>query len=820
MKGFSKSFTQQVCVCAANTNLRCTKSSVEMRKIMNKIITGAFEALGISGVSLANGKDVLGIRLGVPHYSIGLYDDKDVLLNLKSPMPYAPDQSYTRYIWQVPVTDEARFKVASFPRKKLNNCPVFDFAEHEAAQIVWEWTFDGCNVWGRYTCDKEIQTALIVNGCFSSANVKNIGEKTCILEQGKSLLYVNIDGCVEKIFTTNTRDEIEQCFYGVENIKGVSNVVYKIILSPENPLYVKLHMSEKSTLMNILPNSIDKKYVDELLLGNSLNYESSRMKSEGLFSYSAESVADLSGYSRTYDPVGKTATTSVNRTWAGHNQPGPVFGWDNFFTSYIASYENPVLASQSLQDIVEEYEKGNIAYGPTQKNLIIPILYCKTIDIIGDLTLAKKTWKVMMDFMRFWFSESGEGYLWRDGNNDGLIEPGSSHSLKDTPLHHIISDAMDETGYDELPIYSRGFTDERRGFPINGVELEPKSKNLSITLICQNSLYISSCNKMSILANTLGEKSDATWLLEEACRVKSRMKESLYSKEHGIYLDKLWNGEFVDILTMRVFYPLLVDGLTDTSIRQTLRTTLMDPEKFWGENLIPTVSRDEKAYCDSFEGKGNYWRGNCWPSSTYIVYLAIKEAGWDDIAAEYAKKVNAQFMKYWQNYSHAYENYPPEGDVDHNIIYPPVWGGREVRYVWSALMPLCALEELFSPETIGVGIRFGNPYITEQSKWYNFLYKGIRISAETGPENTKVEYGNKWTFFAKPGVAIRHFVWTEDCISFQANVLSTVSFHIGYTGKYCTKVYTGNNSISFENLENTVVFSLVSGQHDIKILFS
>ena len=35
---FFKSFTLQVCVCAASTNLECEKSSAEMRKNMKKVI--------------------------------------------------------------------------------------------------------------------------------------------------------------------------------------------------------------------------------------------------------------------------------------------------------------------------------------------------------------------------------------------------------------------------------------------------------------------------------------------------------------------------------------------------------------------------------------------------------------------------------------------------------------------------------------------------------------------------------------------------------------------------------------------------------------
>ena len=143
----------------------------------------------------------------------------------------------------------------------------------------------------------------------------------------------------------------------------------------------------------------------------------------------------------------------------------------------------------------------------------------------------------------------------------------------------------------------------------------------------------------------------------------------------GLFLNRLWDGSFSPVKTFTIFFPLLA-GLADDDIKHSLKQSLLDPDQFWGGNFIPSVSKDDPAYLDSLDNGGNYWRGNCWPPVTYMCWLSAREAGWYDISAMIAEKVNSQFMEYWLKFGHSYENYPAEGSVDHSFIYPGgPWGG-------------------------------------------------------------------------------------------------------------------------------------------------
>jgi len=789
----------------------------QRQNIGQQIEAGAFELQGMSGVSLACGADVLGIRMGCPHTALGLVDEKDVLLTMDGPEEFAPDQSYTKVRWRVPVTPAGVRRLGGWPRRSINAPLVYDFAPGEAAAIALEWRREGDTVLGRYTADAPVRAGLFVNGCFAPATVAVATSTHCRLELGDSALEMSLVGSVEVPLLVDSRLQAEQAWAGVIRPAGTAMALYPVTLGPDRPLHFAMRLKPRSAAAGEAP-LIDPAAIDQSLANGAREYAASRMRSMGAFSGAAEALAGLTGYSRTYDPKRQMLQTTVNRTWGGPNQPGLIFGWDNFFDSYIAAWEDPRLGAASLEHIVATYGQNGIAHGPTQRNLIIPVIYCRTLDLLDDEDLARRTWPVMMEFMRFWFADRGDGRPWRDGNGDGLIEAGASGNPADVAPGILIQEAMDETGYDEIPIYSAGFTEGRLGMLADGVDFDWPSRTLTVTLLCQNCLYIASARIMARWAERLGFNADAIWLRGEAERVADRVRERLFCEKDGFYRDRFWNGDFSPVKAMTIFYPLLA-GIADDSVKARLRETLLDPKQFWGDNLIPTVSRDDPAYRDGLDGNGNYWRGNCWPPTTYMVYLAIKEAGWDDLAAEYASRVCEQFMEYWRAHGHAYENYPAEGKVDPRFLYVQMWGGRELRYVWSGMLPLCGLEEIFAPEVTRAGVRFGNPHLPEQAIWRNFTWQGKPVEAEAGPQRTLVSVGEEWRFLAEPGIVVRGLT-IDHGIAFSASTLEPSRLRIEakeFEPSPKTSILVNGQPIAFTVEGSAVLFTLPVGKVEVRV---
>lgn len=712
-----------------------------------RLLAGVFELSGISGVSLASADDVLGIRLVGMDASLGIIDGKDLPLALSAPPEGAPDLSYCRFEWKVPVTPEGVRRYASWPRRQLNAPTVLDYAPGEAATLRLEWQFVDGTVRGRYSSDLPVRLALISNGCFRSAEVLRADGLGAELQLGARRLYVTLNGEVETPWVLGAYRELERAWCGQSFEEGKSFVAHPVTISPDRPLDFTLSFE----------GTVSPEGQFALLKAAEARYEQNRMRSTGDFGAAAEAVASLTAYSRAYDPVRQSLQTTVNRTWAGLNHPGLIFGWDNFFMAYSAAWNDPALATEALEHILRVYTEKGIDGGPTQRNLIIPILYVRTITLIGDDALARRTWPLILQFIRFFFPH-------RDGNHDGLIEQGAPLHPKHHAPGEIIQEAMDESGYDDLPLYSAGFGEGRRALLAPGVGFDWESHCLTVTNVCQNSLYIAACRSLAALGAQVGTADEVAWLEAEARRVEDRMKERLFCAEQGMFADRFWNGEFSSTKTLTRFFPLMA-GLNDDAGKQVLHGLLTDPHEFWGENVIPTVSRSDPAYCDGLDGRGNYWRGNCWPPTTYMVYLAAKQAGWDATVAEYARRAVAQFMEYWQAHTHFYENYPPEGKVDHRFLYLSPWGGREAHYVWAAMQLFCGLEEIFGLELDG-RLRFGNPHLLTASRWTGFRFQGRKVDAEAGPERTAVTVEGAWELEIKPGVVVRDFSAKPEAVQF------------------------------------------------------
>jgi hypothetical protein len=123
---------------------------------------------------------------------------------------------------------------------------------------------------------------------------------------------------------------------------------------------------------------------------------------------------------------------------------------------------------------------------------------------------------------------------------------------------------------------------------------------------------------------------------------------------------------------------------------------LLDESQFWGEYIIPSISKAQSAYFDQ-----DYWRGRIWGPMNYLVYEGLRRAGKDEVSAKFAEKGLNLFMGEWEDENHIHENYNSiTGDGDDKINADPF-------YTWGALLayiPIC--EYIYvAPEG---GIRFGN----------------------------------------------------------------------------------------------------------------
>ncbi len=78
----------------------------------------------------------------------------------------------------------------------------------------------------------------------------------------------------------------------------------------------------------------------------------------------------------------------------------------------------------------------------------------------------------------------------------------------------------------------------------------------------------------------------------------------------------------------------------------------MDEEEFWGEYVIPMISKKDPSY-----NKQDYFRGRIWPPVNYLIFEALHACDQQNVASKLAKKGFNMFLKCWKEKGFVGENY-------------------------------------------------------------------------------------------------------------------------------------------------------------------
>lgn len=702
-------------------------------------------------MALAKGGDALGFR-GIPLFpENGVFDEKLPIITLSELGPYDPADRYNHLSFEVPITREA---VNAFLHVEMygENAPfVNDFSAGESATIHLHWYVADGTIFARYTSTAPIDFMLFFNGSLKPAHVCGLEKHSATLAQDDFAAVMKIHGEVSGFCAAADVDDAETRLRGY-NAPEKNNVVtaHRLSLTPSSPVYVVLGTAAAR---------VDPEAIDAALLVGEQAMTEDLVTSSGVAADCADAIQRLVGYCTCYDPRNGRGFVPVNRDWSGPNGLPPIFMWDNFFDSYLAIWSNPELGRQSISHILDIIETRGMLGAPPQRNLIVPVVYSKLVRSLGDEQFARKSFPSMMKFMRFWFEDRGDGHPRRDGNDDGLIECGAYSQVGQKPLAKIVQDAFDETGYDDSPMYSGGFAYKRRAIPADGVIYDFSRGTLNLTMIGQNSLYVAACRSMAVVAEWLGFADQQQWLLDEAERVKNRIQKCLFDASRGYYMNRFFDGTFSTVKTMTIFYPLMTD-ICDSDCQDNLKASLLDPKQFWSDNVIPTVSRDDPAYtCDPWRKDywvGQYWRGNIWAPTNYITYLALRNTDWDDVVDEFAKKSRRLFMDDWLPRHHAMENYPPVGNTPTSQLFNAN-GGRNPHYIWAGMLPMIALEQLFSVEDTCKGLRFGGLHEKEFGSWSNFWFWSQRSSIRADHDGVVLDIPGILSFSSNKPIKVSRF---------------------------------------------------------------
>lgn len=387
-----------------------------------------------------------------------------------------------------------------------------------------------------------------------------------------------------------------------------------------------------------------------------------------------------------FEPSFNRVITTASRPWNVLRFGYGIFCWDSFFFIWLLANDAPALARNCALEVFREMIDGkfvaNVVNGsgrrswdrsqPPVGGLCVLALH----EAAPDDAFLDTIWPALLAWNRWWHETRR--------NHKGLLSWGSS------PGEARVGDLAEflqpgtrfgaslESGMDNSPMY-------------DGVELDSETHQLMLSDAGLVSLYITDCQALSILARARGCDADAAELENRAALYTEKLS-TLWNADAGIYQNKHTDTDaFNPRLAPPLFYPMLAGAASGEQAESMVNKYLLNPEKFWGEWVIPSVPHDDPAYPEQL-----YWRGRIWAAHNFLVYLGLKRSGQNDAAAKLAARSRALFERNWNERHGVFENYSAvTGKAEEEKFCDPMcaWSGLLVfiDFIEKGRIPLLSL---------------------------------------------------------------------------------------------------------------------------------
>ena len=518
--------------------------------------------------------------------------------------------------------------------------------------------------------------------------------------------------------------------------------------------------------------------IDDLLEEEADAYEKKRVRVRGLFEGSGEAITNNLFWMVLYQPGQHRLYTPAGRRWIFSRPDGTpdhwqIFAWDSFFNALELAVESSKHAVDAVKAVLQtQYPNGNIPnwrsrFGGTPDRSQPPVgsyVVLKLFERLGDMDFLNYAYPYLEKWHVFWTAAKPNARARRDGNGDGLLEWGSDGELlaanvpsweKDATLRQR---AAWESGQDDLPNWDEaGASGEAGTLTMNCVDL--------------NSLFALDTWCLGQIAGLLGRDEDAKRYSAEYARLRVLINANLWNEKEGFYFDRHWDGRFSEHKAASNFYPLLA-GIPDDRQARRIVQHLLNPAEFWGDYVIPSISRDDPAFKSTNQ---QYWRGTIWPPTNYLVYQGLKAYGFDAVAGEFARKSVNLFLRAWRAFQLCPENFDSlTGEA----------GGQRYQS-WGPLFVLVGLEEYidFTPSE---GLRFGMLKPEDDGRLARLAIQGRHYEVEVSDSDTILREEGETLVKANGAAVFRHFLYNEREVSFEVKTLDPLraAVELPKKGKY------------------------------------
>jgi hypothetical protein len=382
-----------------------------------------------------------------------------------------------------------------------------------------------------------------------------------------------------------------------------------------------------------------------------------------------------------WQPRLKRLMTPVSRDWCvDDNNFGDyvLFPWDTFFCALLAARRDEQLAYDNVRAVLGEMtDRGMLpnvggGAGKTLDRSQPPVAaFCvwRLFEQFGNRDFLAEVYPLLARWHAFWMK-------YRDGNGDGLLEWGSDPipAPVDWWKPHTQQAAKWESGLDNSPMYEN-------------IAFNESANTLELADVGLTCLYAADAEALAKMADVLGKPEEARAYREEYEALKSRINDRMWDEERGLYVNRHWDGRLATRYSPTSFYPLYAGVATPERAERSVREHLLNPDEFWGEWVIPSISRQDPNFRVQ-----KYWQGRVWPPMNFLVYTGLRRYGLDEAADELAAKSAALFLKEWREEGHIHENFNAITADGDDVDPADPEGSSDPIYTWGGLLALIALD--------------------------------------------------------------------------------------------------------------------------------
>ncbi|OJJ18446.1 hypothetical protein BKI52_22790 [marine bacterium AO1-C] len=343
-----------------------------------------------------------------------------------------------------------------------------------------------------------------------------------------------------------------------------------------------------------------------------------------------------------YEPKYDRVVSTVGRLWNAEYGGYCLFGWDNFFLSYVTSLSSRDLAFANVlehlrgkteEGFIPNDNRGNGSKSWDRSQPPVGAIMVKEIyKRYPEKWFLEATFDDLLGWNRWWFKKR---------LNEGLLSYGS-HKAKNLffePATQSKRTAGYESGMDDSPMYI-------------GVPFSQQKNTLELQDVGLNSLVIADCRALIEMAQVLGRKTAVKELTKRANLLEQNL-EKLWDKKVGFYLNYRTDlKQASKRLSPTLFYPLLAKLPSKKRAKRIVEEHFFNPEEFAGEWILPSIARNDPTF-----SRQRYWKGAIWPPLNFLTYLSLRQYGFTKAHQELSQKSLKLILNEWKRKGYVSENY-------------------------------------------------------------------------------------------------------------------------------------------------------------------